>query len=101
MHLVQLLLPLKKNDGSPQPGELFGKVRAELTERFGGLTAFTRAPAEGLWDSGDGVDRDQMIVLEVMAEELERGWWRDYRAELERKFEQDEIMIRASAVERL
>jgi hypothetical protein len=101
MYLIQLLLPLRKNDGSPQPGALFGEVRDELMERFGGLTSFSRAPAEGLWDSGDSVDRDQVIVLEVMADELERDWWRDYRAQLEPRFVQDEIMIRASVVERL
>jgi hypothetical protein len=39
------------------------------------------------------------VVLEVMAEELDRVWWRAYRARLERDFRQDVIVIRASAVE--
>jgi hypothetical protein len=52
MHLIEILLPLTRRDGSPQPAERFAQVRAELVERFGGVTAFTRAPAEGLWDDG-------------------------------------------------
>ena len=102
MHVVEIFLPLKRNDGSPQPRARFGEVRRELVERFGGLTAFTRAPAEGLWESSDGdVDRDSIVIFEVMASDLDRLWWKDFRARLERMFEQDEIVIRASAVDRL
>ena len=101
MHLVQLLIPLRRNDGSPQPAERFAALRAELVERFGGVTAFSRAPAEGLWDEGGLVDRDQLILVEVMAAELDRAWWADYRRTLEARFEQEELMIRALAVERL
>ena len=102
MHVVEIFLPVKRNDGSDQPRELFGKVRGELVQRFGGLTAFTRSPAEGLWERGEGeVDRDSIVIFEVMADELDRDWWSAYRAELERLFRQDEIVIRAAEVERL
>jgi hypothetical protein len=102
MHVVEIFLPLRRNDGSRQPRERFGKVRRTLIDCFGGLTAFTRAPAEGLWESDDGdVDRDSIVIFEVMADALDRGWWAAYRAELERLFEQDEIVIRASSVDRL
>jgi hypothetical protein len=102
MHVVEIFLPLRRNDGSQQPRERFGKVRRTLIDRFGGLTAFTRAPAEGLWESDDGdVDRDSIVIFEVMADALDRDLWQDYRAELERLFEQDEIVIRANSVERL
>jgi hypothetical protein len=102
MHVVEIFLPLRRNDGSQQPRERFGKVRTELVKRFGGLTAFTRAPAEGLWESDDGeVDRDSIVIFEVMADTLDRAWWAAYRAEIERLFEQDELVIRASSVDRL
>jgi len=29
---------------------------------------------------------------------LDAGWWRDYRTELERRFAQDTIVIRAQSV---
>ena len=69
MHVIEIFLPLQRNDGSPQPRELFGKVRKELIEKFGGLTAYSRAPAEGLWERDEGsVDKDAIVIFEVMAE---------------------------------
>jgi hypothetical protein len=32
---------------------------------------------------------------------LDRGWWREYRRTLERRFAQDELVIRSQVVERL
>ena len=102
MHVVEIFLPLKRRDGAPQPDGLFGQVRAELVERFGGLTAFTLAPAEGLWEDEDGeVERDSIVIFEVVADDLDRKWWSGLRERLEKQFGQDEILIRASAVERL
>jgi hypothetical protein len=99
MHLVQILLPLADNAGRRFPRELYGRVRAELTERFGGLTAFTRAPAEGLWTEGGETSRDEIVIFEVMAKTLDRDWWRSYRRDLEERFRQDVIVIRAQAIE--
>ena len=99
MHLVQILLPLADNEGRRFPREPYGRVRAELVGRFGGLTAFTRAPAEGLWAEGGGTSRDEIVVFEVMVEELDRDWWRTYRRGLEARFRQDAIVIRAQAIE--
>ena len=102
MFVVEIFLPLKRGDGSPQPGRLFGSLRAELVERFGGLTAFTRAPAEGLWeDDAHHVERDDIVIFEVVADDLDRGWWTALRQRLERDSGQDEILIHARAAERL
>ncbi|HVL70684.1 MAG TPA: hypothetical protein VM434_02230 [Beijerinckiaceae bacterium] len=96
--LVQILLPLYDNDGRPQPASRFAAVRSELTERFGGFTAFTRAPAEGAWKDGNEVARDDIVVVEVMVEALDEGWWRDYRRSLESRFRQEEIVVRAQDI---
>lgn len=102
MHLVQLLLPVYDNDGRRQPDQLFRDVRAELTSRFGGMTAYTRAPAHGAWKEGDGrTAHDEIVVHEVMVEALDEAWWRDYRARLERDFRQDEIVVRAQSIIKL
>jgi hypothetical protein len=98
MQLVQILLPLYDNAGHLFGEELFGKVRRELTERFGGLTAFTSAPAQGLWQDEGETKHDEIVVFEVMVEDLDAAWWRDYRKTLEREFRQDTIVIRANAV---
>jgi hypothetical protein len=98
MHLIQILLPLYDNAGNHFGEELYGKVRSELTERFGGLTAFTSAPAQGLWKDAGKTRRDDIVVFEVMAEELDADWWRGYRQKLEAAFRQDEIVIRANPI---
>ncbi len=101
MHLIQILLPLKDNQGHPFPGEAYAKVRGELAERFGGITAFTRAPAEGVWKEGSRTSRDDIVVFEIMASALDRPWWERYRADLERRFQQEAIVVRAIRVDML
>jgi hypothetical protein len=101
VHLVEILLPLTDNHGRPFPPDRYRRVADELTHRFGGLTAFTRAPAEGRWTEGGGVTHDQIVVFEVMTDTLDRAWWAAYRASLEASFQQDEIVIRAQSIERL
>lgn len=101
MHLVQLLLPLYDNGGAPFPAASFAALRAELTERFGGLTAYSRAPAVGVWEDAGERRRDDIVVYEVMVERLDREWWAGLRARLEHEFAQEELVVRAQAVERL
>jgi len=36
-----------------------------------------------------------------MVAELDRAWWAAYRAKLEERFAQDELVVRAHAIERL
>ena len=101
MHLVQILLPVTV-DGEPVPRDHFRAVTRELTDRFGGLTAYTRAPASGLWQSPTGsTTADEVVVYEVMVSDLDRAWWSDYRRALEVRFRQEEIVLRVQAIERL
>ena len=67
MYLIQLLLPLYDNNKQAFARADFDKVRQELTQKFGGVTAFQRSPAVGLWKEGDeDVSRDDVIMFEVM-----------------------------------
>lgn len=99
-HLVQILLPSFDNEGRPFRAEDYANVRAELTEHFGGLTAFTRAPAEGVWkDRNDRPQGDDVLVFEVMvAGTLDESWWRSYRVRLEAVFRQERIIVRAQPI---
>jgi hypothetical protein len=98
--LVQIILPLYGARGARVDNELFAAVRRELTARFGGTTAYTRAPAEGTWeDPGGRVHHDDVIVVEVMTEALDRRWWREYAAELTRRFDQESVVVRAMEYE--
>jgi hypothetical protein len=97
MHLVEVFLPL--ND---KASEHYPEVRKELTQLFGGLTAFTQAPAEGFWKgSGGDTERDTIVVVEVLTETVDRDWWHMYRRKLERRFNQDQILIRTTHCETL
>jgi len=100
--LIQALLPLYDNDGKPFDQREYGQVRSELTEHFGGVTVYLRAPAQGLWkDEAGEVARDDIVIFEVMASVLDRDWWNAYRARLERQFRQESLIVRALAIEHL
>ncbi|MDX6694377.1 MAG: hypothetical protein QOF02_1980 [Blastocatellia bacterium] len=102
MHLIQLLLPLYDNNKQHFSQEEFDRVSDELAKRFGGVTAFRRSPAEGVWREGeDDVSRDKVIIFEVMTESLDRDWWSEYRKRLEQRFRQEQLIIRATHVEQL
>lgn len=102
MHVVELFLPLETNAGEPIGGEPFDRIRAELLDRFGGVTFFSRSPADGLWaPDGEPPSRDRIVIVEVMVETLEPRWWQDYRRHLEREFGQEEVLVRAHEVTRL
>lgn len=101
MHLVQILLPLFDENGKRLPEAQYGRVREDLADRFGGLTAFTSAPAEGLWKTEGKTARDDIIVIEVMTQELDKVWWGRYRRTLEDRFRQDTVVVRAHPIELL
>ncbi len=103
MHLLQILIPTFDNAGQQFDQSKFEGVRLELTERFGGLTAFVQSPALGLWkDSESGeTAHDNMILIEVMCDTFDRAWWSTYRSQLEQIFRQEEIVVRAIEFERV
>ncbi len=102
MYLVQLLLPVADNEGRAFSRSDFDRVRYELADRYGGVTAYLRAPAIGLWKEDEGhVSRDDVVIYEVMTDDLDRDGWARYRRSLQERFRQEEIVVRASGIERL
>lgn len=97
MHVIEVLLPLDTGRGEPIPVETIEGLVAGLADRFGGATAYTREPADGLWKRATTIERDRIIVIEVMVEHVDDAWWNDYRHRLESEFEQESILIRATA----
>ncbi len=100
MYLIQILLPRSPGEsGVPDPR--FGETRAELMEAFEGVTAYIRSPAVGLWTAPDGrVERDDVVMVEVLTDSFDRDWWRRYATTLAGRFAQEEIHIRALPAER-
>ena len=101
VYVIEIFLPLLDNEGHAFARKEFDRIRRELTDRFGGVTAFMRAPAEGVWKSDTAETRDQMVIFEVMTKTRKRKWWRRFRRELERRFRQEELLVRATKVKRL
>ena len=96
MELFQIVLPLYDNAGAQLPRALYSQTLSELTDAFGGATAFTRSPAEGFWEDPSGrVQRDDVIVVEVLVERGNATWWAEYKTRLAGRFEQETILIRA------
>lgn len=102
MHLVQILLPLHDAKGRGFPKSKYEAVAAELTDLFGGVTSFTRTPAEGQWKpGGQPASEDDIVVIEVMVGTLDPKWWGKYRKGLERAFKQTSIVVRAQDIQLL
>jgi hypothetical protein len=65
-----------------------------LVSHFKGFTAHPRAPASGLWKNTEStIERDDLVVYEVLAKERDLEWWRVFRQSLEHLFEQEKILI--------
>jgi len=100
-YLVEILLPRETGHGRPIGEDWFDGFLKDLTEKFGGATSFLRTPGQGLWQSGGATEKDGIAIVEVMAEHLDRAFWRSLRERLERELAQDEIVIRAQEISRL
>jgi hypothetical protein len=101
MHLVEILLPLRDQNGEPFPAAYYDDLAQHLTDTFGGVTSFLRSPAEGRWHGGAGMQREDIAVMEVMAKPFDRAWWRALKAELKARFRQEELVVRCHSVELL
>ncbi|MDR6659031.1 hypothetical protein J2W51_001573 [Tardiphaga robiniae] len=101
MCLIEVFLPLSYNDGKKIERSKFVDLEENLISNFGGVTVYARSPAFGSYDDGEQRQRDEIVVVEVMTEKFDREWWLKLREELERSFEQKEILIRFSSISQL
>ena len=95
-YVVEIFLPLDRGDASQVTLGKFEQILSALTNRFGGATAFMRAPATGLWKSRGEVEQDRIVIVEVLVEQLSHEWWYQFRQQVEADFMQQHILIRAS-----
>jgi hypothetical protein len=99
MLLIQIFLPLTDSKGTPFPRKEYEMVERDLTSKFNGFTAYPRAPATGIWKStGDEVQRDELVIYEVVAKTLDRSWWQEFRLLLEDRLHQEKMLIRSQEV---
>jgi hypothetical protein len=99
MYLVEIFLPLQDNEGKPFPEAMFSRVRKRLVTRFGGVTGYTRTPAQGSWKTKKKrISNDEIVIYEVMTPKLDAKWWSEFRRKLEIAFKQQEVLVRAGNV---
>lgn len=103
MVLIQLLLPVRVPARSvSDPIDALAMTRRELEDRFDGLTAYVRSPAQGSWTAANGeVEQDDVVMVEVVTDRFDRAWWRTYVAALALRFRQDVIHVRALPIDLL
>lgn len=99
MRLVRFYLPLQDNTGKPFPATMFRNVEAELSSRFGGVTAHLQSPASGLWQHGGELHADDVVIFEVLSDKDDRDWWTAYRARLAKDFRQKSVLMLLQPVE--
>jgi len=92
-----MLLPKSREDHA----QAIVDTKTELLRLFGGVTAYVRSPATGAWAGTEGVEQDDVVMVEVVVKEFDRKWWSRYSRTLAGRFEQKEIHIRALQVDLL
>lgn len=78
---------------------MFRAVVAELSSRFGGVTAHLQSPASGLWRDGGELHADDVVIFEVLSEAEDRDWWIAFRERLARDFRQKSVLLLLQPVE--
>jgi hypothetical protein len=99
MKIIEIYLPMNGSDGPPFAPALFDQIERQLTEKFGGVTAHRRAPAQGRWKSAGQTQVDQVAIFEVIVDAPDREWWAHYRSELEALLSQEKVLITARDIE--
>jgi inorganic pyrophosphatase len=93
--LIQLFLPVESNDGKPFPKQYFDRVKESLIKKFNGVSMFVNSPVNGMWEDQDkDIQKDKLVVYEVMADMIELSYWEKYKKDLEKQFKQDVIVVR-------
>jgi hypothetical protein len=97
-----LYLPLRYNDGTLIEPRKFRAVQVRLLEFFNGYTFFPQ-PKEGVWQMGDVVFHDEIVIYRVVSNRPRqaRQFMKQLKQELMRAFKQEEIFMIEREVERL
>ncbi|MBA2655948.1 MAG: hypothetical protein H0U70_03075 [Tatlockia sp.] len=101
MQLIELFLPIYSNKNKKFSKELFQQTYDELVNKFGGLTVYSRVPMQGFWQKNDKIVKDELIIYEVMDENFSSHWWCEYRVCLEKRFQQERLIIRTHTIQLL
>jgi hypothetical protein len=98
--LIQIFLPLSDNDGKRFAGNWYMSISHELNDRFNGVTIYQRTPVTGLWKKEEeNTLKDELIIYEVIADQMDLDFWKPFRKQLEQQFKQEHILIRSYPIQ--
>lgn len=90
---LELVLPQIDSSGKLFDKALFEELNRELIKKFNGLTVYSRLPAEGFWKTKDATVQQTVVVYQLMLACIDHPYWQQLKANLEKKFNQTEVMI--------
>lgn len=95
-------MPVADNEDRAFSDAVWDSLKNRLVATFGGVTAYQRAPALGVWaPARDRRTAEDIFVVEVMAATFDAQWWQSLQAQLERDLRQQEIVVRAIRITEL
>ena len=102
MYQIELYLPLYNNDKKAFPTSHYESVKQNLSDKFGGITMYSRTPVIGLWkESQESIVKDDLVIYEIISEKLDESFWQEYKFMLQSLFQQEAIIIKSSKIKLL
>ncbi len=96
---IEVFIPLYDKEGNRFSDHLYQSVSKQLIKNFGGITAYIRSPAVGIWENSDGMQiKDDHVIYEIMVSEIDHSYWKQFKKKLELQFAQKELIIRQSEI---
>jgi hypothetical protein len=88
-----IFVPLYYNDGRPVEIEKLQELQEVLLDKFDGLTYFPQ-PNKGFWKMAGVTYCDEIVVYRVVTSgDDARAILEEFKQELKRKFDQEEVLI--------
>jgi len=90
--LIQLFLPLTNSRSADKK---LKALEQKLIKNFGGLSIYAQNPVFGSWREKGQLEKDKMMVFEVIVSVLDQEFWKELKSSLKKQFRQKEILIRS------
>ena len=97
MKEYDLYVPLVSNHGRPLPPARLQLLKKQLVKKFGGLTHFPQKN-RGLWKVGAVTFVDAIVILRVLSPGDDRSFWKKLKSQLQREWDQKDVLIVARNV---
>jgi hypothetical protein len=91
MNEYDLYVPLIV-DGKRLPAVKLASLKQKLIKEFGGLTYFPQK-TKGFWKMGGATFQDDIVILRVLTGKSCRTFWKELKADLQKQWKQEQILI--------